>query len=67
MAKHKLKAYTINLFEDEIEADSLEKAKEIFQNEIEENKIICEETTEPIFDDEESFEMIESFFSFEEV
>jgi hypothetical protein len=58
MDKFKVRAYTIELYEDEVEAENEEDAKEKFMEKWE-NAEIVNEDTHFFFDDEEGFEVID--------
>ena len=60
--KFKLKAYTIQSYDCEIEAENADKAKEKFIEEGEKGNLESEEV-QILFSDEEGYEAIDSVFS----
>jgi len=57
MAKFKLQAYSVDLYEDEIEAESAEKAQDVFMEKIENGDVAPEEGN-VFFEGEDGFELL---------
>ena len=64
--KFKIKSYIIESFETEIEADSEDEAKELFAEKFDSGEIESIAFTEPTFEGDEEYEVIDSFFNNEE-
>ena len=61
MNKFKVKAYTVEFYEDEVEAENEEEAKEKFMEKWE-NAEISNDETQFFFDDEDGFDILNNIF-----